>query len=104
MAARTLALAADWFARSLNDRYDGIAIASRMPRMMMTTRSSMSVKPLSSPASRCRILLVMPRSFHGGPPDEGQVFIGAIPHGGYPRMGEHPAFNREGAPSPAPFW
>src|SRR5438876_1058796 len=51
-AARTFALAADWFARSLNERYDGIAIASRMPRMMMTTRSSMSVKPLSSPASR----------------------------------------------------
>src|SRR6059058_4193105 len=51
-AARTLALAADWFARSLNERYEGIAIASRMPRMMMTTRSSMRVKPLSSPASR----------------------------------------------------
>src|SRR5437870_478762 len=51
-AARTLAFAADWFARSLNDRYDGIAIASRMPRMMMTTRSSMRVKPLSSPAIR----------------------------------------------------
>src|SRR5881275_1439624 len=51
-AARTLAFAADWFARSLNDRYEGIAIASRIPRMMMTTRSSMRVKPLSSPARR----------------------------------------------------
>src|SRR5712691_7446726 len=57
MAARTLALAAELFARSLNERYEGIAIASRMPRMMMTTRSSMRVKPLSSPAKRCRILL-----------------------------------------------
>src|SRR5437870_8745589 len=64
-AARTLAFAADWFARSLNDRYEGIAIASRMPRMMMTTRSSMRVKPLSSRASRFAIfsriaLLLLP--------------------------------------------
>src|SRR5919204_5910849 len=56
---RTLAWAADLFARSLNDRYDGIAMASRMPMMMMTTRSSMRVKPLSSPARRCRNLLDM---------------------------------------------
>ncbi len=33
-------------------RYDGTAIASRMPMMMMTTRSSMRVKP-SLRASRC---------------------------------------------------
>src|SRR5437868_12449734 len=57
IAARTFALAAELFARSRKLRYEGIAIASRMPRMMMTTRSSMRVKPLSSPASRCRILL-----------------------------------------------
>src|ERR671934_2148134 len=56
-AARTFAFAAELLARSRNDRYDGIAIAKRMPRMMMTTSSSMRVKPLSSPASRCRILL-----------------------------------------------
>src|SRR5207244_5686967 len=59
IAARTFAFAAELFARSRKLRYEGIAIASRMPRMMMTTRSSMRVKPLSSPASRCRILLVM---------------------------------------------
>src|SRR5919197_4331968 len=58
-AARTFALAAELLARSRKLRYEGIAIASRMPRMMMTTSSSMSVKPLSSPASRCRSLLVM---------------------------------------------
>src|SRR6266540_3039146 len=62
----TMAVAAELFARSLKLRYEGIAIASRMPRMMMTTRSSMRVKPLSSPASRCRSLLVMRGcSFHG---------------------------------------
>src|SRR6266508_807204 len=47
-AARTFACAADLFARSRKLRYDGIAIASRIPRMMMTTRSSMRVKPFSS--------------------------------------------------------
>src|SRR4051794_12895727 len=52
--ARTLACAAALFARSLNLRYDGIAIASRIPMMMMTTRSSMSVKP-SSAWSRLRM-------------------------------------------------
>src|ERR671936_168577 len=51
-AARTFAFAAELLARSLNERYEGIAIANRMPRMMMTTSSSMRVKPLSSPASR----------------------------------------------------
>src|ERR1051326_698669 len=45
IAARTFACAAVLLARSLNFRYDGIAIASRIPMMMMTTRSSMSVKP-----------------------------------------------------------
>src|SRR6266508_1209109 len=53
-AARTLAFAAESFARSLKPRYDGTAIASRMPMMTMTTRSSMRVKPLSSRARRCR--------------------------------------------------
>src|SRR4051794_2868848 len=52
--ARTFAWAAALFARSLNFRYDGIAIASRIPMMMMTTRSSMSVKP-SSAWSRLRM-------------------------------------------------
>src|SRR6266536_6332487 len=55
MAERTLALAADFCARSLNVRYDGIAIASRIPMMMTTTRSSMSVKPDSSRARRLLI-------------------------------------------------
>src|SRR5690348_1589288 len=45
--ARMFACAADLFARSLKLRYDGTAIASRMPRMMMTTRSSIRVKPCS---------------------------------------------------------
>src|SRR5215208_6505401 len=52
MEERTFALAADFCARSLNVRYDGMAIASRMPMMMTTTRSSMSVKPDSSFARR----------------------------------------------------
>src|SRR4051795_11398918 len=54
-AARTLACAAELLARSLNLRYDGIAIASRIPMMMMTTRSSMRVKP-SLLCSRVRSL------------------------------------------------
>src|SRR5262245_3339476 len=54
MAARTLDAAAFFSARSLKPMYDGTAMASRMPRMMMTTRSSMSVKPLSSLAIRSR--------------------------------------------------
>src|SRR5215213_4912476 len=54
-AARTSARAAFSFARSLKPRYDGTAIASRIPMMTMTTRSSMRVKP-SSRASRCRNL------------------------------------------------
>src|SRR6476659_11033342 len=53
-AARTFDCAADFSARSLKPRYDGTAIASRMPRITMTTRSSMRVKP-SSLASRCLI-------------------------------------------------
>src|SRR4051794_22106123 len=52
-AERTFACAADLFARSLKPRYDGMAIAIRIPRMMMTTRSSMSVKP-SFPSRRFR--------------------------------------------------
>src|ERR671937_823568 len=48
-AARTFACAADLFARVRKLRYEGIAIASRIPRMMITTRSSISVKPCSLP-------------------------------------------------------
>src|ERR687897_1880335 len=51
---RTLACAADLFARSRNFMYEGIAIASRIPMMMITTRSSMSVKP---PSFRLRLIL-----------------------------------------------
>src|SRR5436190_22790147 len=51
-AARTFAFAADTFARVRKLRYDGTAIASRIPRMMMTTRSSIRVKPFSSVARR----------------------------------------------------
>src|SRR5215831_19968467 len=57
MADRTSAEAARWFARSLKPRYDGTAIASRMPMITMTTRSSISVKP-SSRSSRCRNLVI----------------------------------------------
>src|SRR3954453_13220123 len=46
-AARRLAAAADFSALPLKPMYDGTAIASRMPRMMITTRSSMRVKPPS---------------------------------------------------------
>src|SRR5918912_761251 len=46
-AARTFACAADLFARERKLRYEGIAIASRIPRMMITTRSSIRVKPSS---------------------------------------------------------
>src|SRR5207253_636136 len=53
-AARTLACAAELLARFLKLRYEGIAIASRIPRMMMTTSSSIRVKPLSSLARRLR--------------------------------------------------
>src|SRR5437868_15498301 len=55
MAARTLAWAADLFARLRKLRYDGIAIASRIPRMMITTRSSISVKPRSRLAGGSRL-------------------------------------------------
>src|SRR3954452_22231528 len=47
MAARTSADAAFWFALSLKPRYEGTAIASRMPMIATTTRSSISVKPSS---------------------------------------------------------
>src|SRR5438067_10938602 len=56
--ARTLACAADLFARSLKLRYDGTAIASRMPRMMMTTRSSIRVKPCSEPRRVLRRVII----------------------------------------------
>src|SRR6059036_1883009 len=58
-AARTLACAAELLARFLKLRYEGIAIASRIPRMMMTTRSSIRVKPLSSLARRFRRVLII---------------------------------------------
>src|SRR5437870_11089995 len=58
-AARTLACAAELLARFLKLRYEGIAIASRIPRMMMTTSSSIRVKPLSSLARRFRRVLIM---------------------------------------------
>src|ERR671923_24245 len=58
-AARTLACAAELLARFLKLKYDGIAIASRIPRMMMTTSSSIRVKPLSSEARRFRRVLIM---------------------------------------------
>src|SRR6266542_3706107 len=58
-AARTLAWAADLFARVRKLRYEGIAIASRIPRMMITTRSSISVKPRSSLRIRCHRLVVI---------------------------------------------
>src|SRR5688572_29312988 len=54
IAARTLAWAADLFARSRNFMYEGIAIASRIPMMMITTRSSIRVKP---PSFRLRLIL-----------------------------------------------
>src|SRR5919202_4624271 len=61
-AARTFACAADLFARVRKLRYEGIAIASRIPRMMLTTRSSIRVKPRSS-ATRCRKLIMFRCSF-----------------------------------------
>src|SRR5580765_3890419 len=57
MAERTFALAAAVTALSLKLRYAGTAIATRMPRMMMTTRSSMRVKPCSL-ARRDLILVI----------------------------------------------
>ena len=54
IAARTLALAAESFARLRKLMYDGTAIASRMPMMMITTRSSMRVKP---PSRSLRLIL-----------------------------------------------
>src|SRR3954466_14143296 len=57
-AARTFACAAELFARLRKLRYEGIAIASRIPRMMMTTRSSISGKPLSSFLIRCHRLVI----------------------------------------------
>src|SRR3954447_18373186 len=61
-ADRRLACAAERLARSLNPRYDGTAIASRMPMITITTSSSISVKP-SSRCSRCRNLVINLFSF-----------------------------------------
>ncbi len=47
IAARRSAPAALLFARSLKLRYEGIAIAVRIARMIITTRSSIRVKPFS---------------------------------------------------------
>src|SRR4029450_13247513 len=55
IAARTLAWAADLFARVRKLRYEGIAIASRIPKMMITTRSSINVKPSSRLAGASRL-------------------------------------------------
>src|SRR5580765_4679047 len=57
MAERTFASAAAFAALPRKLRYDGTAIATRMPRMMMTTRSSIRVKPCS-PASRFLIFVI----------------------------------------------
>ena len=57
-AARRFAFMALLAARSRNPRYEGTAIASRMPMMMITTRSSIRVKPCSEfPSRRERIRL-----------------------------------------------
>src|ERR671923_196170 len=86
-AARTFACAAELLARFLKLRYDGIAIASRIPRMMMTTSSSIRVKPLSSVANRFRRVLIMREgSFQGGNwgrlPDRPLVREGGASKGG----------------------
>src|SRR5918992_5548393 len=61
IAVRTLACAADLLARSRKPRYDGTAIASRIPMMMITTRSSMRVKPpsRSDRVTRCVSLAII---------------------------------------------
>src|SRR5919109_4641059 len=103
IAARTLALAAELFARSRKLRYEGIAIASRMPRMMMTTRSSMRVKPLSSPASRCRILLVMQVLLPWGTNGVAEHASTDSPTVGDPRSGDaYPFEKNEGRGLPRP--
>src|SRR2546429_3748491 len=73
--ARTLACAADLFARSRNFRYEGIAIASRIPMMMITTRSSIRVKPpwlllrlILSLSFSSTFLLLVSGKFGGSPP------------------------------------
>src|ERR671923_77314 len=96
-AARTLACAAELLARFLKLKYDGIAIASRIPRMMMTTSSSIRVKPLSSEARRFRRVLIMcdvllPEV--GGPSGIGCLSESVRPEG----------VKRRRARSPAPFY
>src|SRR3954468_14611764 len=61
MAERTLACAAETSALLRKPRYDGTAIATRMPRMMMTTSSSIRVNPCSL-AIRFLILLITSNS------------------------------------------
>src|SRR5262249_61459994 len=63
-------------ARSLKVRYEGIAIASRIPMMMTTTRSSMSVKPDSS---RARRLAILDLTF-GSPSGRGDLVRAMAPH------------------------
>jgi len=53
------ARAACSLARSRNLRYDGIAIASKIPMMMITTRSSIRVKP---PSRSVPVILFLSRS------------------------------------------
>src|SRR4051812_27912175 len=54
------ACAAELFARLRKLRYEGIAIARRIPRMMITTRSSISVKPSSLFRRFLRAVMVVP--------------------------------------------
>src|SRR5581483_8983701 len=68
IAERTFACAADVLAVFVKLRYAGTAIATRMPRMIMTTRSSMSVKPCSL-ARRFLILLIIRNLLLGGEDD-----------------------------------
>src|SRR4051812_18442929 len=74
-------------------------MASRMPRMMMTTRSSMRVKPLSSPASRCRILLVIQVLLPWGRSNE----VDSDASARSPTLSDPRTGGKKGAPLGAPF-
>src|SRR4051794_7702174 len=63
IAVRTSEAPAVSCALPRNARYDGTAIASRMPMMMMTTRSSMRVKPSSERSRFWRRFMVAVGSF-----------------------------------------
>src|SRR5438132_8773421 len=63
ISERRFAFAAEVSARPLKLRYDGIAIAVRIPRMITTTSSSIRVKPRSSRAIRFRSLFSICDSF-----------------------------------------